>query len=72
MIIDHNKDEKRPTNTVWWMAAALLIFNWTTFLMFHDLDWWPVCLGLGSGVLLALWAVEMTGNKIPKSWSRSR
>jgi hypothetical protein len=62
MIIDHNKHEKRPTNTIWWILAAMLIFNWTGYLYFHSADWTSICLGLGTGIIVALWSLEVTGH----------
>lgn len=66
-IIDHNPHEKRPTNTIWWVAWPLTGVLWVGYLYFHSFDWWSVALGGGTGILLASWSVDITGNKVP-SW----
>lgn len=74
MIIDHDKDEPpRDTsgNTVYWVNAVFLTLLWAWFL-FSDSEpskWASVCLGVWSGMFIAIWAIDMTGNKTPK-WMR--
>ncbi len=71
--IDHNSNEKRPGWTIWWVAWAILAVLWALTL-FGDapVDWDNTLLGLGTGVLLAIWGIEITGNKVPESWRRKR
>lgn len=69
MIIEHNKVEKRPTNTIWWLLAAILAFNWTGYLYFQSSDWTSICLGMGTGVIITLWSLEVTGHLRSKDTS---
>jgi len=66
--IEHNPHEKRLTNGVWWALAIMLIVLWGGYFYFNAPDWWGVLLGLGSGSMLATWAIEKTGNKVPDIW----
>lgn len=68
MQIEHNPNEKRPTNTIWWVAWGLVVFSWIGYFYFNEPDWWPIALGGFSGLVLASWAIEITGNKVPDSW----
>lgn len=65
--IDHNPHEKRPTNTIWWVAWPLILLQWAGYLYFREFDWWSIALGGGTGLVLATWAIDVTGNKVP-SW----
>lgn len=72
MIIEHNKHEKRPTNTIWWILAALLLFSWVGYFYANGPDWWAIWLGVASGGVLAIWSLEVTGHlrsKDPSSGS---
>lgn len=66
--IDHNPNERRETNGIWWLLGLGLAFNWAVYFYFRDFDWWSVAMGGASGLILATWAIEITGNKIPDSW----
>lgn len=71
--IDHNPHERRPTNTIWWVALAIIIALWVwTLTGDAPVQWQNIMLGLGTGGLLAIWAIEITGNKVPESWTRKR
>lgn len=70
MQIDHIPNEKRPTNTVWWVGWALVAFCWFSYLFTRSPDWWSISLGAFSMAILATWAIDVTGNKVPESWSR--
>lgn len=63
--IDHNPNEKRPTNSIWWILAALLAFGWIGIGMSDGYVWPQIALGAFSGMVLATWAIEKTGNKVP-------
>jgi hypothetical protein len=67
-LIEHDPNENRPqSNSVWWVLWPLIGLQWVGYLYFQPADWWGLALGLGTGAILATWAVEMTGNKVP-SW----
>lgn len=68
MQIEHNPHEKRPTNAVYWVLGTALLFSWSCYFYFRDPDWWPLALGWLSGMVLATWAIEITGDKVPDSW----
>lgn len=70
MQIEHNPNEKRPTNTIWWVAWGIVALLWVGQ-YFSGFDWDQVFLGLGTGCLLATWAIETTGNKVP-DWMAPR
>lgn len=66
--IEHNPDEARPTNGIWWILWPAVAALWAGCFYFDLLDRTSVFLGLGTGVVLATWAIEITGNKVPDSW----
>lgn len=69
--IDHEPFERHPTNRIWWVALAIVAILWgLTLFGAKPIDWDNTLLGIGTGVLLALWAIEITGNKVPESWRR--
>lgn len=63
--IDHNPNEKRPSNAIWWVLAAGLAFCWISIGVSDGYDWYQIALGGFSGMVLATWAIEKTGNKAP-------
>lgn len=63
--IDHNPNEKRPGNGIWWVLWIGLALIWTGFGLNDGYDWYQIALGGFSGIVLALWAIEKTGNKVP-------
>lgn len=65
--IDHNPKERRPTNTIWWVLAVILAVNWIGYLYFNAADVWALAVGGGTGLIFALWAIEISGNKWPFS-----
>lgn len=71
--IEHEPREKRPTWTIWWLAWGIVIGLWAiTIFGDRTVDWENAMLGIGTGALLATWAIEITGNKVPSSWRRNR
>lgn len=68
MQIDHDPDEKRPTNRIWWAAWAIVALLWVWYLYFFDPDWPSIGVGAFTMGILATWAIEITGNKVPDSW----
>ncbi len=69
--IDHNPHEKRQTNTIWWVIWPIVAMQWVAYLYFNTFDLWSIALGGVSGLVLATWAIEITGNKVPDSWRPS-
>lgn len=63
--IDHNPNEKRPSNGIWWILWIMIAFQWVAYFSFREPDWWSICIGGFTAGVLALWAIEMTGNKVP-------
>lgn len=66
-VIDNNPNERRPTNTIWWVLWPIVGLQWIAYLYFREFDLWSVALGGGTGLVLATWAIEITGNKVPAS-----
>lgn len=62
-LIEHNVHEKRLTNRLWWELAAILLVAWVGYFYFRTPDLWSLALGGFSGLVLATWAIEVTGNK---------
>lgn len=56
--IEHNRYERRPTNTVWIVGAGLLAFLWAGYFWFRSPDWWSICLGAGSAAIVVCWFLE--------------
>jgi hypothetical protein len=54
---------------LYWANLAFLAILWAWKLTTGQLDWQSLALGLWSGLFLATWAIEMTGNKAPR-WMR--
>lgn len=67
-FIEHIPGEKRPTNAIWWVLWPGIALLWAGCLYFGLLDRVSVLLGLGTGAILATWAIEVTGNRVPESW----
>lgn len=73
MQIEHNPDEKRPANTVWWVIWPIIALLWVAQIYLHgwsSIDWFQIALGGLTMGVLATWAIEITGNKVPASWNR--
>lgn len=66
-IIDHNPDERRPTNGIWWVAWGIVALGWLWYLTYRDFDRDALALGGLTGLVLATWAIEISDNKVP-SW----
>lgn len=64
--IEHNQHEKRAGNGIWWAAWAFVGVLWLGTWFFWGFDWHQIALGAGTGLLLATWALELTGNKTPE------
>lgn len=70
--IDHDPDEPPKNRSgfgLYWANLAMLAMLWATQLYAGNMNWQSVALGLWTGLLLATWAIELTGNKAPR-WMR--
>lgn len=67
-IIDHIPNEKRAGNGIWWVIWPLVAVGWIGTGYFFGFDWHQIALGAFTGGVLATWAIEITGNKVPDSW----
>lgn len=63
--IDHNPHEKRPGNGIWWLLWPIIGLLWVGTGYFWGFNWPQILLGVGTGGILATWAIEITGNKAP-------
>lgn len=68
--IEHNPHERREPKWLWKAAFAFVAFFW--LLQWHDgFDWDNISLGVISGTVIALWAMEKTGGEVPESWRKA-
>jgi prepilin signal peptidase PulO-like enzyme (type II secretory pathway) len=70
MQIEHDPNERRQTNTIWWVIWPIVGLLWAWYLYFFEFSWPALALGILSGGVLATWAIEVTGNKTPE-WMKS-
>lgn len=68
--IEHNPHEKRQTNGIWWLLWLFVVLLWVWYLYFFEFDWPAIALGAFTMGVLATWAIDITGNKVPDSWRR--
>lgn len=71
-LIEHDPEEPPRDRTgyaVYWANFALLALFWTGTLMLDILNWGTVALGVWTGAFIAIWSIDITGNKVPK-WMR--
>ncbi|MBE0559895.1 MAG: hypothetical protein IH622_03550 [Ochrobactrum anthropi] len=68
--IDHDQHEPKIDRSTfpWWLAWIVVAVGWVGFWHYGLIEWYSAALGLGTGTLLAGWAIEKTGNRIPDSW----
>jgi hypothetical protein len=69
-VIEHDPNEpKKPYRPVSWLLIwPLVAFGWWGLLSTRSVDLITVIGAMGTGALLATWAIEITGNKVPDSW----
>ena len=67
--IEHIPNEKRPPKWIWKAGFSVVAILWV-LQAFDGFVWDQLMLGLGTGVLIGLWAMEVTGGNIPESWRR--
>lgn len=70
MEIDHNPHERRQGYGIYWVTFAVLAALWIGAFSLFEVDLLSACLGAWSGMALAIWGMDVTGNKVPASWSR--
>jgi hypothetical protein len=68
--IDHDPSEPKIDRDPfpWWIGWVLVASGWVWYLYFKEFDWISIALGGFTVGLLACWAIEKTGNRIPDSW----
>lgn len=70
--IEHDNDEPqidRKFPSPWKFLFPMLAFGFgLAWFGGYRFDFVSICLGLAVGGSLALWAIEITGNKVPDSW----
>lgn len=64
--IDHIPNERRPGNGIWWLGWALVALAWLGTWYSTGFDWHQIALGAYTGLMLACWGIEITGNKVPE------
>ncbi|UNZ49311.1 hypothetical protein [Agrobacterium tumefaciens] len=68
--IDHDPHEpkiERGPGPWRWLIPAIGVL-WIGNAYYSLIDWQSAALGGGTGIVLALWAIEVTGNKVPDWW----
>lgn len=67
MQIEHDPREPKidRSNTIFWVAWAIVLMAWLWAFYSLDIQWIQVALGGFTGIVLAIWAIETTGNKSP-------
>ncbi|WP_273773288.1 hypothetical protein [Brucella intermedia] len=70
--IEHDPNEPKIDRSmkIYWIAGGLLSLAWLHQLVFEVPDWGQLLLGIGTGCVLAAWAIEISGDKVPESWRR--
>lgn len=66
MQIEHDPKEPKidRTNTVFYTAWAFVALAWILTWYIGDAHWPSIALGGFTGIVLATWAIETTGNKM--------
>ncbi|MBB6304051.1 hypothetical protein GGE67_004692 [Rhizobium leucaenae] len=72
MQIEHDPNEPKMDRGAgpWRWVLPIVALLWIGNLVYYPIDWHSIALGGGTGIVLALWAIEITGNKVPDSWRR--
>lgn len=74
MDIEHNPDEPKIDRTPfpWWIGWVFIAILWGGSLSFGMVEWHSIALGGLTGIMLATWAIDITGNKAPENWRKKR
>lgn len=70
--INHDPDEPprdRSGNAAYWASASIVAILWVIFLTLGKVDFYSVCLGAFTCLVVVGIAVEITGNRVPP-WMR--
>jgi hypothetical protein len=57
---------EKPKDGMWWLYPAgflMLAIAWIGLFAFETVSWVSLALGLGTGIMVTAWVVEVTGNK---------
>lgn len=65
MQIEHNPNERRETNAIYWILWPIIALGWLGSWYFDLIQWHSVALGGFTMAVLVTWATEVTGNKVP-------
>lgn len=68
--IDHDQHEPKIDRDPfpWWLGWSLVAIGWLGFWYYGLIEWCSAALGGFSGLMLASWAIDKTGNRIPDNW----
>jgi hypothetical protein len=68
--IDHDPNEPPVDRTrgPWWWVWPIVALLWAGTAYSFGFDWRSIALGFITGGLLAVWAIDLTGNKVPDWW----
>jgi hypothetical protein len=67
--IDHDPNEFTDKRAGWPSTFLIVSLLWVGSWYFGLIrDWHSLMLGLGTGAVIAAWAIDVTGGKIPSSW----
>lgn len=58
-------EQKPKMPVIWPYAWGMLVLLWIGYFFSRPADWWSIALGLGTGCILAAWAGDITGGKVP-------
>ena len=70
--IEHDPEEPprdRTGNLIYWVNFLMLAGLWVVTTQISAPTWGTVFLGIWTGAFIAIWSIEMTGNKAP-NWMR--
>lgn len=67
-LIEHDETEFSDKRAGWPSGFLLLAVIWAGNLYYFPFDWRSAALGGLTGLLVAAWAIDVTGGKVPKSW----
>lgn len=64
------KIDRRPFP--WWAAWLVVSLIWAGYLSYHKFDLWSLAVGGLTIGMLASWAIDKTGNRVPDNWKTRR
>lgn len=57
--------KRKLSNREYWLIWAFVALLWAGHLYFGSPDWGQIALGVITGGVLATWAIDITGDKLP-------